>query len=466
MRNLVEQSKCCSAHPNLFVTADLQGMQQAFDQNRQGSYSSNALTDSAMPMRMSGDQPAHTARKNPKSLPDPATAPASAAQADDAIFEGGPLYRLQALLALVSQDRPEFLRRALLVIAVCWVPLLILSAWHGGDTLHSFLRDYGAHGRFLIAAPLLILAEAACLPRLTALAINFLNAGFVAEKDYARFESIVVSTRKLLRAPWIEVVIILVSYAFVAFLIERRHQLPLPVPQWFFSSSSPTSAMSDISLTGWWGLLVSMPVIMALLLAWVWRLALWAQFLWRVSRMELHLLPAHPDSAAGIRFVGYSARAFTLLAFALGAFVAGTVANGISGGAAFSSYQYLIGSFVIGLLLVLNVPMCFFIGHLLNAWRRGTTQYGTLADKFGVEFERKWLQSPRALDQTVLEQPDFSAATDLYQVVDRVYAMQLLPVHPKSVLMLAIATLLPFFPIALMAVPLDVVVNKLAGLLL
>jgi hypothetical protein len=66
----------------------------------------------------------------------------------------------------------------------------------------------------------------------------------------------------------------------------------------------------------------------------------------------------------------------------------------------------------------------------------------------------------------MMDRPDFSSATDLYQVVDRVYAMWLVPFHAKSVIMLAVAAMLPFIPVALIALPFDVLVDKLAGLLL
>ena len=66
----------------------------------------------------------------------------------------------------------------------------------------------------------------------------------------------------------------------------------------------------------------------------------------------------------------------------------------------------------------------------------------------------------------MLEAPDFSATTDLYQVVSNVYDMGTIPLDLKDLVPLAIATLLPFVPVALMAVPLDVLLRQLANLLL
>jgi hypothetical protein len=64
----------------------------------------------------------------------------------------------------------------------------------------------------------------------------------------------------------------------------------------------------------------------------------------------------------------------------------------------------------------------------------------------------------------MLEVSDFSATTDLYQVASNVYAMRVIPIDLRNLVLLMLATLLPFVPVALMGVPLDVVLSKLSGL--
>ena len=69
------------------------------------------------------------------------------------------------------------------------------------------------------------------------------------------------------------------------------------------------------------------------------------------------------------------------------------------------------------------------------------------------------------MDAQVLDRNDFSAATDLHQVVDRVRAMRFVPLDRTNVVMLAAATLVPFVPVALLAVPFDTLLKALFGLL-
>jgi len=83
------------------------------------------------------------------------------------------------------------------------------------------------------------------------------------------------------------------------------------------------------------------------------------------------------------------------------------------------------------------------------------------------QFEWKWLHRADGLDEGVLEVPDFSATTDLYQVVANVYDMNTIPLDLKNLIPLIVATLLPFGPVVLMAVPpLDLILQNLAKFLL
>jgi hypothetical protein len=85
-----------------------------------------------------------------------------------------------------------------------------------------------------------------------------------------------------------------------------------------------------LSYAGWWFGLISVPVYRFLLLRWVWRMFLWASFLWRVSKLNLVLIPTHPDMAAGLGFLSEAQLRFGSIAFACGVVVAGQMGNAIA----------------------------------------------------------------------------------------------------------------------------------------
>ncbi len=89
--------------------------------------------------------------------------PEASTPAGFSLVSGGPWNRFQEKLRLMGPETLNPGRRAALSIALTWVPLLALSAAQGlavGDAVEvPFLRDFAAYTRFLIAIPLLILAE-------------------------------------------------------------------------------------------------------------------------------------------------------------------------------------------------------------------------------------------------------------------------------------------------------------------
>src|SRR5262247_1596525 len=95
--------------------------------------------------------------QSPASLRD-----AQESHADFSLVLGGPLYQLFRR-AHLSGDALQLLQRRVAVLTLfAWLPLLALSTWEGtawtGVAL-PFLRDFEAQVRFLVALPLLVIAE-------------------------------------------------------------------------------------------------------------------------------------------------------------------------------------------------------------------------------------------------------------------------------------------------------------------
>jgi hypothetical protein len=385
---------------------------------------------------------------------------------DGELFEGGPPNKLQRWLGLVRKGRPRVLLRIILALALGWLPLVVLSFVHG-DLLTAgphggFLPDFGAQARFLIAVPLLILAEGFCLPQLSALAFEFVRTGVVAEEDYPRYQQIIASTRHQMSSMAAEVIAVLLAYLLVAALVFGGPPIDLAV--WHGALGAGNLILTP---AGWWSTLVSLPLLLLLELGWVWRVFLWARFLWHTSRMPLRLNPAHPDAAAGIGFLNYSLRAFVPLGAVIGVLAAGRALNGIMHeGISPAHYKLGIAGTVVAAVCIYTSPLLVFLPRLVQERRRGTFLYGALAAGMGRAFEERWFVAGQPLDKSALAASDFSATTDLYSIVANVYRMQGLPLQLRDLVLLTVATLLPFIPVVFLVAPLDVIVAKLTGLFL
>jgi hypothetical protein len=376
----------------------------------------------------------------------------SGKEARNALFEHAPPAGLEMRLGLLSAGKLNVGRRALLVILAGWAPLIILaivqSAWARVDVLTPMLWEVGVHARYLIAAPLLVLAEAACAPQLGEIVRHFGSSGILDNDDRGRFDEAVGSTRRSLQSGAAEAGAILLAY-----LIAAAAALSYPVeqlPAW----AAPVGGMPRFSLAGWWHNLVSLPLLLLLILGWCWRLALWTRLLWRIARLKLRLVASHPDHCAGLGFLGHSVRAFASVALALAVIIAGRSAHVVLHGGGLPTPNFIANA---GLLLTIALlfvaPLAVFLPTLMHAWRHGTFTYGALADQVGHAFEGKWL-GRHDVDKSALEKPDFSATTDLYGVVANVHAIRFLPLDLKDLIPLVAALLLPFVPVVLLAFPL------------
>ena len=108
------------------------------------------------------------------------------------ITRGGPLHWLLVRLGRAGDERQRVVSRALVTVIVTWFPLLVLSLWQReayGSLIHiPFLRDFAVNTRFLIAVPILILAESGIDKRWRLLALQFLKSGLVTEEELPTFE--------------------------------------------------------------------------------------------------------------------------------------------------------------------------------------------------------------------------------------------------------------------------------------
>ena len=84
-----------------------------------------------------------------------------------------------------------------------------------------------------------------------------------------------------------------------------------------------------LTRAGYWFAFACVPIFQFVWMRWYIRILIWFWFMFRVSRLRLQLLAAHPDRAGGLGFLGKSSYAFTPLLFAQGALAAGQIAGRI-----------------------------------------------------------------------------------------------------------------------------------------
>jgi hypothetical protein len=131
-----------------------------------------------------------------------------------------------------------------------WVPLLVLSAVQGlaiGQHVNiPFLYDFAAHARFLVAIPLLILAEGLIEPHIAGVAAHFRHARLVPERQYPAYEAALDRAIRLRDSTVVEVVLLGLAGVSVA---SVRHEFPFNFSTWL---SLVSDSVHIRTWAGWW----------------------------------------------------------------------------------------------------------------------------------------------------------------------------------------------------------------------
>ena len=385
---------------------------------------------------------------------------------DFSLVLGGPLYQLWRRSHL-TDDALEQVRLRIIVISLfAWLPLLLLSALEGqllgGKAAVPFLMDIEVHVRFLVVVPLFIIAELVVHQRMRFVVRQFLERNLIPESALPRFDAVIASALRLRNSVLAEVLLIAFVYGVGVLLVWRQYTA-LATATWY---AVPTTAGLQLSLSGMWFGYVSLPIFQFLLLRWYFRIFIWVRFLCQVSRIDLSLVPTHPDRVGGLGFLANTVYAFTPLAVAHGAVLAGMIANRIFYlGAALTDFKIEIAVVVVFLLIIVLGPLLVFAPQLAQAKRTGNREYGTLAERYVREFDAKWLRGGAPADEPFVGSGDIQSLADLGNSFEVVRTMQIAPITRDAIVRLAVATLVPIVPLLLTMMPLEELLKTLFGVL-
>jgi hypothetical protein len=377
----------------------------------------------------------------------------------------GPLSWLVSRLGLRMTARQLVARAAWAAVLVTWLPLFVLSLVQGQAYGHGltipFIKDLAVNVRFLVALPILFMAENRVDERWKLVVREFLGGRLVSDADVPKFEALLLRIERLASQVWPGVALLVIAFVPSAFI--KTELLMHDVSSWHTVGPEP----SPLSPAGWWFSFVCTPVYRFLLLRWIWRLLLVAILMWRVSRMQLALVPSHADLAAGLGFLAHGQKAFAPVIFAGGVAVAAQVANAIAHqGATLASMRVPMLGYGVFAIVLLIAPLLVVTPVLMRVKAKALLEYGRLVTLHNQDFDRKWIYGGADADASMLGDSSPCSMIDLgssYTVITR---MSLVPLDRHALLFLALAATLPMVPVVLWATPADkllAVVIKMLG---
>jgi hypothetical protein len=378
-----------------------------------------------------------------------------------ALFRDDLPFRAQRALGLIPARGLGVGRRALLFALATWLPIVVWAALARralpGGVSEPLLEHFGVHVRCLVAIPLLVVAEAAAQARILRIFPQFAGAGLVTERDRPRFRELVLGVLRLRDAtlPWILIAGLVIGWTTFSSVTETSagHELV-----WATEGEVPR-----LGFGGWWLLAVARPVFLALLLGWIWRLILLSLLLGRVARLELSIVPTHPDRAGGLGFLEDLPGAFSLVVLAATAVVAsGWAHDVVYHDVAVQSLVHSMALLAAVMLALFLAPLLVFARALGPARRNALRDYGALVAEHGRRVRRRWILGEAAGDDALLAAPELGPVADTVALYEAVQKMRIAPIGRRALTSIALPVALPILVVLALQIPIR---SLLLGLL-
>ena len=378
---------------------------------------------------------------------------------DFSLLSGGFQYRLMRRIGLADRLVP----RAVVLSALSWLPLVILSALQGAlidsNNRIPLLGDFATYGRFLIAVPILVLTEKLVNRRIQDILQQFFTSKLIKDEEESAFLSAIQIADRQKDSFIAEILMIGIAYTLVFIQIQVVTLNPASV--WYLQEET----LDRLSPAGWWYALVSIPISQFLLFRWLWRLIIWTGLLWRISKLDLRLVPVHPDHAGGLGFLPLAQVPFALIAFAGNTVISSAMLNSIIyRGTNILSYAPVVIASVILSVLIFLAPLFVFIRKLICLRVRGTFDYTALSEGYVLLFNEKWIKGKNPKGESILGTTDIQSLADLANSFDIIRSIKAVPIDYNVVTIIAVASVLPMLPLILMVLPFSEIIKRLLGL--
>jgi hypothetical protein len=189
--------------------------------------------------------------------------------------------------------------------------------------------------------------------------------------------------------------------------------------------------------------------------------------LYRFAKSPLKLLPTHADRSGGLGIMILAQRSFSFIFFAGSMVISGQLIVLImnSPDAILMVQRVGIGYIILCLLLLL-LPLFFFIGKLVKTKQMGLLRLSKLGTEMSRTFEGDWLTDIPFEKRIEDRRVDPSMAYDYASMYDVLQQLRVVPVTARDIISIAVTIAIPFLPILFVYFSAAEVLEKIIGLLL
>jgi hypothetical protein len=364
--------------------------------------------------------------------------------------------RWQRRVGLAPDNDLGVARRALFFAMFTWLPIVIWAVLESrlldravGEPL---LAHYGVHVRCLVAIPLLILAEGMALRVIRTIVTQFLENGLIIENQRDRFLQIIKDNTDLRDSAFPWVIVFALTLLWLIGVPESLHEHEL----------SWATLDTGMGFGGWWFLYVVRPIFTILLLGWLWRIGLLFRLFYQISKLDLALVPAHPDGMGGLGFLQKLPKAFILVTLAMSAVLASRwIHDSVYHQIALDTLKLPLLSFVVLWGLTVLAPLFVFSAKMISTRKRAMREYSALLAEHGRLVHQKWILGQKIGERAILDAPELGPSADIQALYAAVKNMRTVPIGKSCIMPILVPIALPMIIVAATQIPLMKILTTL-----
>ena len=370
------------------------------------------------------------------------------------------LIRWQRKLQIAPQEGLGVLRRAIFFALMTWLPLVAWAALNrrlvDGENGEPLLAHFGIHVRCLVAIPLFVLAESMALKAIDTIVGQFRARGIVTDQEHPAFLATLTDVARLRDSslPWVGVFGLAVAWTLGSPVHAASHDM-----SWAATSG-------DFGFGGWWFICVTRPVFIVLLLGWLWRIGLVILVFRRLSRLDLSLVPTHPDRSGGLGFVKKLPSAFFLVTLAVSSVIASRwMHEMVYHDQTLASFKAPFAAFVVLWSAMLLLPLLMLAPRLAAMKRQALRQYGALIGEHGRLVHRRWILGEPVSPTELLDAPELGPVADTAAIYEAVVNVNPLPVDKSTLIVVLVPIVMPMLFVIAWQIPIRELLLKLLKIL-
>ena len=391
----------------------------------------------------------------------PPTTPAPAAAPAFSPVENEVPLRAWQRLGMAPAPGLGAVRRAVLLGLVSWLPIAIWAVATGNVSTgrdETLLQHYGVHVRCLIVTPCLVVAEATLHRLGQYITWQFTTSGLITpdvRPDYDRILGALVRLRDA-TLPWVFALGVAIALSLADSPTAGVDRIA-----WAYDSAG------RIGFGGLWFAYVARPILVALFLGWVWRIALVTVWMWRVGHLPLAFVASHPDRTAGIGFVEVLPGAFAPVTFATAALLVGRWAHEVvHHGVQLASFQAAAIAYALLWSLAVLMPLLVLVPVLFSIRRSALPMHAALIGEQGRAIHRRWIERKAVDDEALLEPEGIGIWVDGASYYEAVKNMRVMPIGKSTLIAIFVPMAIPFVVLVALQFPLKSILLTLFNVLM